>query len=78
MLSHDKVVDAAVNRGLAEGTELPVAFVVVKAEHRTEAVKQEIHDFVNNSVAYYKRLAGGIVWIDDSELARFLSASFLA
>lgn len=67
LLSHDKVIDAAVNRGVAEDTELPVAFVIVKPEHRTEAVKREIHAHVNKSVTYYKQLAGGIIWVDDSE-----------
>lgn len=67
LLCHDKVVDAAVNRGIAEDTELPVAFVVARPEHRNQEVEQEIHEFVNKSVAYYKRLAGGIVWVDDSK-----------
>ena len=66
MLSHEKAIDVAVNRGVAEDTELPVAFVVVKPEHRNEGVKREINEFVNRSVAYYKRLAGGIIWVDES------------
>ncbi|KAK9896848.1 acetyl-CoA synthetase-like protein [Cystobasidium minutum MCA 4210] len=65
LLSHEKVIDAAVNRGIAEDTELPVAFVIVKPEHRNEAVKREIHAHVNKSVTYYKQLAGGIIWVDD-------------
>lgn len=55
------------NRGVAEDTELPVAFVVVKPEDRTSVVEKEIHQYVNQAVARYKRLAGGIVWVDESE-----------
>lgn len=52
-----------------------MAFVVVRPEHRNEAVKRELHDFVNTSVAYYKRLSGGIVWVDDSKYWRLNLAS---
>ena len=45
-----------------EDTELPRAYVVAD---QTKISVEEIHKFVNNAVARYKQLRGGVVFIDE-------------
>ena len=45
-----------------EATELPRAYVVAD---QTKISVEEIHKFVNSSVARYKQLRGGVVFIDE-------------
>lgn len=55
------ILDAAVIGIDTEGTELPRAYVV---RDQTTISEEEIHHFVNSRVARYKRLRGGVVFID--------------
>jgi 4-coumarate--CoA ligase len=56
------ILDAAVIGVEAEGTELPRAYVV--RDHQNKIHAEEIHHFVNSRVARYKRLRGGVIFID--------------
>jgi acyl-coenzyme A synthetase/AMP-(fatty) acid ligase len=47
--------------------ELPIAFIVRSAEGKTKdekQLKEEIHAYLNADMADYKRLAGGIEFVD--------------
>ena len=46
------VLDAAVKRGIAERTELPVAFISAAPEDQTEEFKEELKLFVRNAVSH--------------------------
>ncbi|KAL5275147.1 hypothetical protein ACFFRR_001234 [Megaselia abdita] len=61
--SHDKILDVAVI-GIPHETagESPKACVVLKPD--TTATEQEIKDFVESKVAHYKKLEGGVDFID--------------
>lgn len=47
---------------MGESTELPRAYVVAD---RTKISVDEIQKFVNNAVARYKQLRGGVVFVDE-------------
>ena len=63
LISHPSVTDAAVI-GVkdTEAGELPKAFVVLKAN--SAVTEKELVEFVEDSVAPYKRLRGGVEFID--------------
>ena len=63
--SHAKVLDVAVI-GIPDATrgEVPLAFIVKKVEISDKNLKEDIHNFVNQQVAEYKRLRGGIEFLD--------------
>jgi acyl-CoA synthetase (AMP-forming)/AMP-acid ligase II len=47
------------------GTEVPMAFIVLaRGVKGTEEKAKEIHEWVNERVSYYKKLRGGIRWVD--------------
>uniref|UniRef100_A0A7E4VAF2 AMP-binding domain-containing protein n=1 Tax=Panagrellus redivivus TaxID=6233 RepID=A0A7E4VAF2_PANRE len=62
LLSHLEIVDAGVI-GISwdDGDEVPFAFVVRKNNNLS---KDDVHEFVNGKVAEYKRLRGGIKFVD--------------
>ena len=60
LLSHPKVLDAAVIGVQIPGTEVPRAYVVTNKD----ITEQEIKDFVKAHVADYKQLRGGVVFMD--------------
>lgn len=60
LLSHPKILDAAVIGVEQNGSEVPRAFVVVGKK----ISEKEIKDFVKSKVASYKQLRGGVVFID--------------
>ncbi|KFY46509.1 hypothetical protein V495_02405 [Pseudogymnoascus sp. VKM F-4514 (FW-929)] len=62
LLSHPLILDAAVIGVEGEGTELPRAYVVAD---QTKISKEQIHEVVNSVVASYKRLRGGVFYIDE-------------
>jgi 4-coumarate--CoA ligase len=67
LLKHPKVIDCAVIGVHSEekSTELPRAYVVVPEDvPRNEKTAQEIQDYVTKSVVDYKRIRGGIVFVD--------------
>lgn len=60
LLSHPKILDAAVIGVSGEGTELPRAYVVADEK---QIAAEEIKSFVAKQVAKYKQLRGGVVFI---------------
>lgn len=60
LLSHPKILDAAVIGVEQNGSEVPRAFVVVGKK----ISEKEVKDFVKSKVASYKQLRGGVVFID--------------
>ncbi|RKP06507.1 4-coumarate-CoA ligase [Thamnocephalis sphaerospora] len=63
---HDAVADAAVIGIMSkeQATELPKAFVSLKPTHRGRVTEQELIDYVKERVVAYKRLRGGLEFID--------------
>jgi acyl-CoA synthetase (AMP-forming)/AMP-acid ligase II len=64
--SHSDVIDVAVI-GIPDKLkgELPLAFIVVKEDVKNKnLVLDSVHKFVNEHVAEYKKLAGGIKIVD--------------
>jgi 4-coumarate--CoA ligase len=61
LLSHPLIADAAVIGVPGNGTELPRAYVVAD---RTRIDEAQIESFVKERVADYKRLRGGVVFVD--------------
>ena len=76
LLSHDRVQDCAVKRAIGEATELPVAFVVVESNLRTIEMGKILQDFVASKVAYYKRLEGGVIFVESIPKKFVLLAAF--
>jgi 4-coumarate--CoA ligase len=60
LLTHPKILDAAVIGVDVPGTEVPRAYVVSDGG----ITEQEIKDFVKGKVADYKQLRGGVVFMD--------------
>lgn len=65
LISHSKIIDAAVIgiRDESQATEVPRAYVVKKPG--TEVSAQEIIDFIRQNLASHKQLRGGVVFIDE-------------
>ncbi|KAK2000973.1 AMP-binding enzyme [Colletotrichum falcatum] len=61
LVTHPKIQDAAVIGVDGEGTELPRAYVVAD---KTQVSGEEIQKWVAEQVAGYKKLRGGVVFID--------------
>lgn len=64
LLSHDKILDAAVIGVLdpsGSGNELPRAYVVAD---KTQISEDEIKAFVKNNLAQHKQLRGGCIFLD--------------
>ncbi|CAG8706688.1 10325_t:CDS:10 [Dentiscutata erythropus] len=67
LLTHDAVSDAAVIGYYSEkeATEIPTAYVTIKNEYeQSQALAKEIQSFVDEKVISYKKLGGGIFFID--------------
>ncbi|RIB11172.1 hypothetical protein C2G38_2204132 [Gigaspora rosea] len=67
LLTHAAVSDAAVVGYYSEkdATELPTAYVTIKNGYKqSRALAEEIQSFVDEKVLPYKRLRGGILFID--------------
>ncbi|RIB22734.1 hypothetical protein C2G38_2173180 [Gigaspora rosea] len=67
LLTHAAVSDAAVIGYYSEkeATELPTAYVTIKNVYKqSRALAEEIQSFVDEKVLPYKRLRGGILFID--------------
>lgn len=60
LLTHPKIMDAAVIGVEIPGTEAPRAYVVKGGE----ITEQEIKDFVKENVANHKQLRGGVLFLD--------------
>ena len=60
LLTHPRILDAAVIGIDVPGTEVPRAYVVADKG----LTEQEIKDFVKGRVADYKNLRGGVVFLD--------------
>lgn len=67
LLASPLVLDCAVTATYDEekATELPRAFVVVEAKNRNDETIKALHALVDGQVAYYKRIAGGIFFLDE-------------
>ena len=66
LLEHPAVADVAViGMPTADGDEAPRAFVVRQVSEAGKAVQpQEIQRFVEGKVVRYKRLTGGVTFVD--------------
>ncbi|CAG8820594.1 14659_t:CDS:2, partial [Racocetra persica] len=67
LLTHDAVSDAAVIEYYSkeEATEITIAYVTIrKGYEKSQALAEEIQSFVDEKVAPYKKLRGGILFID--------------
>ncbi|KAH8601829.1 4-coumarate-CoA ligase-like protein [Bisporella sp. PMI_857] len=64
LLEHPHIADAAVVGVTINGEEIPRAYVVVQASHKSIAKEKEIADWVAKRVTRYKRLVGGVVFTD--------------
>ncbi len=60
LLSHPKVLDAAVIGVHVPGTEVPRAYVVSGGD----VTEEDIKAFVKQHAADYKQLRGGVVFVD--------------
>ncbi|KAH8650124.1 hypothetical protein BX600DRAFT_483980 [Xylariales sp. PMI_506] len=60
LVSHPKILDAAVIGVPGEGTELPRAYVVADPK---QISAEEIKSFVASQVARYKQLRGGVIFL---------------
>ncbi|KAH8555263.1 hypothetical protein BGW37DRAFT_511373 [Umbelopsis sp. PMI_123] len=68
LLKHPKVLDCAVIgiQFSENATELPRAYVVVPQDvPRNENTAQELRDYVTKNVIDYKRLRGGVIFVDE-------------
>ncbi|CCF40238.1 AMP-binding enzyme [Colletotrichum higginsianum] len=61
LVTHPKIQDAAVIGVEGEGTELPRAYVVA---NKKEISAEDIQKWVAEQVASYKKLRGGVIFID--------------
>lgn len=48
-----------------QGNDLPVAFVVIQPELQSKMTQDDIHNFLNPKISTYKRLRGGVEFIDE-------------
>ncbi|CAG8448074.1 925_t:CDS:2 [Funneliformis caledonium] len=67
LLTHPSIADAAVIGVYSkqEATEYPAAYVVLQQNiHKSDQVKEEIKDFIAQKVAPFKKLRGGVLFID--------------
>lgn len=67
LLSHPDLVDAAVigvPDPVREGGELPRAYVTRRDAKSQKPTEQEIQQFMKEKLTSYKRLEGGVVFVD--------------
>ncbi|CAG8728740.1 27217_t:CDS:10 [Dentiscutata erythropus] len=67
LLKHDAVSGAVVIGYYSEeeATEIPIAYVTIKNGHeQSQTLAKKIQSFVDEKVASYKRLRGGVLFID--------------
>ena len=68
LFTHPGIAEAAVvgvpGRGSEEGSELPRAYVV-RSKEGEEVSEEEIKEFVRSRLAGYKRLRGGVVFVEE-------------
>lgn len=68
LLAHPAVNDVAVIGVYSEerATELPRAYIVLASDHKAaEKMEEELSDWLNEKVAPYKRLRGGIRFVNE-------------
>ena len=67
LIGHPAVLDVAVIGVYSEekATELPRAYIVLVGGHRADAkMEQDLHEWLNKQVVPYKRLRGGIRFVE--------------
>lgn len=64
LLEHPQVADAAVIGVTIDGAEVPRAYIVLQQTAKGKVQEQEIADWLSKRVSKYKRLVGGVVFID--------------
>ncbi|ORX63551.1 acetyl-CoA synthetase-like protein, partial [Linderina pennispora] len=77
LLDHPAVLDAAVI-GIPDAklaTEIPKAFVVVRPEHSKPGIAMDVREWVDDRVAYYKKLRGGVAIV--KEIPKSVSGKIL-
>lgn len=64
LISHSAVADAAVIGTPRNGTEVPTAFVALNPAAKGKITEAELASYVQANVADYKRLRGGVFFVD--------------
>lgn len=65
LLEMPEVADAAVVGIVLGGEELPRAYVALQPASKGKTTEADIRRFMHDRVAKYKRLAGGIMFLDE-------------
>ena len=68
LLDHPEIVDAAVigvpDPSNQEGSEAPRAYIVRRDTKSNKPSSQEVYEWVKERLASYKRLNGGVIFVD--------------
>lgn len=64
LTAHPSVADAAVIGTKREDTEVPIAYVALASGAKGSVSEAELVDYVRSKVADYKRLRGGVIFIE--------------
>lgn len=64
LLEHPQIADAAVVGVTIGGNEVPRAYVVVQENDKGKASEREVGEWLAGRVSRYKRLDGGVVFVD--------------
>jgi 4-coumarate--CoA ligase len=64
LLEHPQLADAAVIGVPMDGDEMPRAYVVLQADAKGKVQEREIAEWLAKRVSKFKRLDGGVVFID--------------
>lgn len=64
LLEHPQLADAAVVGVTIQGEESPRAYVVVQQSEKGKLSEKDVADWLAGKVSRYKRLTGGVVFVD--------------
>jgi 4-coumarate--CoA ligase len=64
LMGHEAIADVGVVGVAVDGDERPRAYVVLKALHTGKISEKEVNSWMDTRVARYKRLTGGVVFVE--------------